>query len=110
MIYLLDPKLDYIFKNIVGVKKNKPVLLSFLKNTTLMDKKFIDVKEVQTAMNAPKYISADDEIRHIAYLRQKTIDHNRGITIALQDRIQEGLAEVKKKTARKMLLRKISMT
>ena len=30
MTQLLDPKLDYIFKNIFGVDRNKPVLLSFL--------------------------------------------------------------------------------
>jgi predicted transposase/invertase (TIGR01784 family) len=30
MTDLLDPKLDYIFKNIFGVEKNKSVLLSFL--------------------------------------------------------------------------------
>ncbi|MDR0753521.1 MAG: Rpn family recombination-promoting nuclease/putative transposase, partial [Holosporaceae bacterium] len=30
MTDLLDPKLDYIFKNIFGVEKNKPLLISLL--------------------------------------------------------------------------------
>jgi predicted transposase/invertase (TIGR01784 family) len=30
MTDLLDPKLDYIFKNIFGVEDKKPLLLSFL--------------------------------------------------------------------------------
>jgi predicted transposase/invertase (TIGR01784 family) len=30
MTNLLDPKLDYIFKNIFGVEKNKSILISFL--------------------------------------------------------------------------------
>ncbi|MDR1597776.1 MAG: Rpn family recombination-promoting nuclease/putative transposase, partial [Holosporales bacterium] len=40
--------------------------LSFLKDPVYMDKAFLDIDEVSTAMDTLKYISADDDVRAIA--------------------------------------------
>jgi predicted transposase/invertase (TIGR01784 family) len=75
--------------------------LSFLKNPIFMDEAFLQVEEVKEAMNTLKYISADDEVRAIADLRQKTInDHNSEMTVALE--------KAKEETARKMLAEGLS--
>jgi predicted transposase/invertase (TIGR01784 family) len=58
-----------------------------------MDKAFLDIDEVSTAMDTLKYISADDDVRAIADLRQKTIsDYNSGLTVAREEGIEEGMA------------------
>ena len=83
--------------------------LSFLKNPVFMDESFLKVKEVHDAMDTLKYISADDEIRAISDLRQKTInDYNSELTVAKQEGLEEGKAEGiiegKRETALSMLL------
>lgn len=68
--------------------------LSFLKNPIFMDESFLEVKEVKSAMDTLKYISADDQIRSIADLRQKTInDYNSELTVAKEEGKAEGKAE-----------------
>ena len=70
--------------------------LSFLKDPILMDESFLQMKEVKTAMDTLKYISADDEMRAISDLRQITInDHNSEITVAREEGKSEGRAEGK---------------
>jgi len=74
-----------------------------------MDESFLKVKEVHDAMDTLKYISADDEIRAISDLRQKTInDYNSELTVAKQEGLEEGKAEGiiegKRETALSMLL------
>ncbi|MDR1551545.1 MAG: Rpn family recombination-promoting nuclease/putative transposase [Holosporaceae bacterium] len=67
--------------------------LSFLKNPIFMDESFLKVKEVKEAMETLKYISADDEIRTLADLRQKTInDRNSEMTVAREAGREEGIA------------------
>jgi predicted transposase/invertase (TIGR01784 family) len=67
--------------------------LSFLKDPILMDESFLQTKEVKTAMDTLKYISADDEIRAISDLRQRTInDHNSEITVAREEGREEGIS------------------
>ncbi|MDR2464491.1 MAG: PD-(D/E)XK nuclease family transposase, partial [Holosporales bacterium] len=67
--------------------------LSFLKNPVFMDDAFLEIKEVKAAMEALKYISADDEVRAIADLRQKTInDYNSEMTVAREEGLEEGIA------------------
>jgi predicted transposase/invertase (TIGR01784 family) len=67
--------------------------LSFLKDPIFMDESFLKIEEVHEAMETLKYISADDETRAIANLRQKTInDHNSEITIAREEGREEGIA------------------
>ncbi|MDR2463992.1 MAG: hypothetical protein LBD36_00005, partial [Holosporales bacterium] len=67
--------------------------LSFLKNPVFMDDAFLEIKEVKAAMEALKYISADDEVRAIADLRQKTInDFNSEMTVAREEGLEEGIA------------------
>jgi predicted transposase/invertase (TIGR01784 family) len=86
--------------------------LSFLKNPIFMDESFLQVKEVREAMETLKYISADDEIRALADLRQKTInDHNSEITVAREEGIAigeergevKGRMEEKREMARSLL-------
>ncbi|MDR2780963.1 MAG: Rpn family recombination-promoting nuclease/putative transposase, partial [Holosporaceae bacterium] len=68
--------------------------LSFLKDPIFMDESFLQVKEVKEAMETLKYISADDEARAIANLRQKTInDHNSELTVAREESREEGREE-----------------
>jgi flagellar biosynthesis/type III secretory pathway protein FliH len=67
--------------------------LSFLKNPVFMDDAFLEIKEVKAAMEALKYISADDDVRAIADLRQKTInDYNSEMTVAREEGLEEGIA------------------
>jgi predicted transposase/invertase (TIGR01784 family) len=74
--------------------------LSFLQNPVFLDKEFLNVPEINDAMETLKYISADPETRAIADLRQKTInDHNSEITVARE----EGKAEERRTLALKML-------
>jgi flagellar biosynthesis/type III secretory pathway protein FliH len=59
-----------------------------------MDESFLQTKEVKTAMDTLKYISADDEMRAISDLRQRTInDHNSEITVAREEGKEEGMEE-----------------
>jgi predicted transposase/invertase (TIGR01784 family) len=96
--------------------------LSFLKDPIFMDESFLQVKEVKKAMETLKYISADDEARAIANLRQKTInDHNSELTVAKEEGREEGREEgiaigeergelkKAKETAAKMLSRGMSV-
>jgi flagellar biosynthesis/type III secretory pathway protein FliH len=71
------------------------------------------VKEVKEAMETLKYISADDEIRAMADLRQKTInDRNSELTVAKEEGIaigkaegkEEGITEGEQKKAMEMAL------
>jgi flagellar biosynthesis/type III secretory pathway protein FliH len=58
-----------------------------------MDDAFLEIKEVKAAMEALKYISADDDVRAIADLRQKTInDYNSEMTVAREEGLEEGIA------------------
>jgi predicted transposase/invertase (TIGR01784 family) len=67
--------------------------LSFLKNPIFLDESFLTIKEVRVAMDTLKYISADDEVRAIADLRQKTInDYNSQMTVAQEEGIAIGEA------------------
>ncbi|GHT97881.1 hypothetical protein FACS1894126_2740 [Alphaproteobacteria bacterium] len=60
--------------------------LSFLQDPLLMDKSFLEIDEVQRAMDRLKYISADPETRALADLRQKTInDYNSAMTVAREE-------------------------
>jgi predicted transposase/invertase (TIGR01784 family) len=62
-------------------------------DTPSEDESFLQVKEVKEAMETLKYISADDEARAIANLRQKTInDHNSELTVAKEEGREEGIA------------------
>lgn len=82
------------------------IWLSFLKNPVFMDESFLEVKEVKQAMDTLKYISADDEIRGIADLRQRTInDKNSELTIARD----EGKAEKARETAINLLAMNLSV-
>jgi predicted transposase/invertase (TIGR01784 family) len=76
--------------------------LSFLKDPIFMDEKCLRIKEVKVAMETLKYISADDEVRAIADLRQKTInDYNSEMTVAREKGYEEGLEEVRKEGRQK---------
>ena len=82
--------------------------LSFLRDPTFMDTSFLRVQEVQQAMETLQYISADDEMRALADLRQKTInDKNSELAIAKEEGIAEGEAigmeKGKRETALSML-------
>jgi predicted transposase/invertase (TIGR01784 family) len=82
--------------------------LSFLQNPVFLDKEFLNVPEVNDAMETLKYISADPETRALADLRQKTInDHNSEKTMAREEGKAEGKAvgkaEGKKESALSML-------
>ena len=44
---LLDPKMDFVFKNIFGTEKNSKILISFL-NATLKPKYLITAVEIKT--------------------------------------------------------------
>ncbi|MDR0753522.1 MAG: Rpn family recombination-promoting nuclease/putative transposase [Holosporaceae bacterium] len=67
--------------------------LSFLKNPIFMDETFLEIEEIKEAMETLKYISADDDVRAIADLRQRTIsDHNSELTIAREEGREEGIA------------------
>jgi predicted transposase/invertase (TIGR01784 family) len=78
--------------------------LAFLKDPVLMDKVFLQDKTVQKAMETLQYISADDEVRAIADLRQKTInDHNSEMTVARAEGKLEGEAKKARETAIAML-------
>jgi flagellar biosynthesis/type III secretory pathway protein FliH len=58
-----------------------------------MDDAFLEIKEVKAAMETLKYISADDDVRAIADLRQKTInDYNSEMTVAREEGLEEGIA------------------
>jgi predicted transposase/invertase (TIGR01784 family) len=66
--------------------------LSFLQNPAFMDESFLNVPEVKGAMDTLKYISANDEMRALADLRQKTInDKNSEITVAKEEGREEGI-------------------
>jgi predicted transposase/invertase (TIGR01784 family) len=68
--------------------------LSFLQNPVFLDKEFLNVPEMNDAMETLKYISADPETRAIADLRQKTInDYNSEKTVAREEGKAEGKAE-----------------
>jgi predicted transposase/invertase (TIGR01784 family) len=74
--------------------------LSFLQDPVFLDREFLNVPEINDAMETLKYISADPETRALADLRQKTInDHNSEITVARE----EGKAEGKMETALNLL-------
>ncbi|MDR2781483.1 MAG: Rpn family recombination-promoting nuclease/putative transposase [Holosporaceae bacterium] len=80
--------------------------LSFLKNPIFIDEMFLEIEEIKEAMETLKYISADDEVRAIADLRQRTIsDHNSELTIARE----EGETNEKKKIAQKLLARNMEL-
>jgi predicted transposase/invertase (TIGR01784 family) len=65
--------------------------LSFLQDPVFLDREFLNVPEINDAMETLKYISADPETRAIADLRQKTInDHNSEITVAREEGIAIG--------------------
>ncbi|MDR0580717.1 MAG: Rpn family recombination-promoting nuclease/putative transposase [Holosporaceae bacterium] len=84
--------------------------LSFLQDPVFLDREFLNVPEINDAMETLKYISADPETRAIADLRQKTInDHNSEITVAREEGKAEGKAEGKKETAVSMLAKGLSM-
>ncbi|MDR1982974.1 MAG: Rpn family recombination-promoting nuclease/putative transposase [Holosporaceae bacterium] len=87
--------------------------LSFLQNPVFLDKEFLNVPEMNDAMETLKYISADPETRALADLRQKTInDHNSEITVAREEAKAEGVAigeeKGRKETAVRLLSRGIS--
>lgn len=68
--------------------------LSFLQDPVFLDKDFLNVPEINDAMETLKYISADPETRALADLRQKTInDHNSEITVAREEGKAEGIVE-----------------
>ena len=80
--------------------------LSFLKNPVFMDESFLEVPEVHDAMDTLKYMSADDDARAIADLRQRTInDKNSEITVARN----EGLVEGELKKARESAVNLLSI-
>jgi predicted transposase/invertase (TIGR01784 family) len=61
-------------------------------------------------METLKYISADDEIRYISDLRQKTInDRNSEMTIAREEGREEGELKAKRETALKMMKKNIDL-
>jgi hypothetical protein len=67
--------------------------LSFLKDPIFMDKSFLKVKEVKEAMETLKYISANEEMRALVDLRQKTInDMNSELTVVREEGRAEGIA------------------
>jgi predicted transposase/invertase (TIGR01784 family) len=75
--------------------------LSFLQDPVFLDREFLNVPEINDAMETLKYISADPETRALADLRQKTInDHNSEITVAREEGKAEGKAEGELKKAR----------
>ena len=64
--------------------------LSFLKAPEFMDKSYLKNKEVEEAMGTLEYISADDEVREIADLRERTQnDKNSEITTAVDKERKE---------------------
>jgi predicted transposase/invertase (TIGR01784 family) len=67
--------------------------LSFLQDPVFLDRNFLNVPEINNAMETLKYISADPETRAIADLRQKTInDRNSEMTVAVEAAKEEGIA------------------
>ncbi|MDR1236113.1 MAG: Rpn family recombination-promoting nuclease/putative transposase [Holosporaceae bacterium] len=87
--------------------------LSFLKDPIFMDESFLQVEEVHEAMETLKYISADDEIRAISDLRQKTInDRNSEMTVAEERGIaigeERGEAVGRNKEKKEMALKLLS--
>jgi predicted transposase/invertase (TIGR01784 family) len=79
-----------------------------------MDESFLKVEEVHEAMETLKYISADDEIRAISDLRQKTInDRNSEMTVAREEGLaegrEEGREEAKREAALKMMKKYIDL-
>ncbi|MDR2646102.1 MAG: Rpn family recombination-promoting nuclease/putative transposase, partial [Holosporaceae bacterium] len=92
--------------------------LSFLKDPIFMDESFLKVEEVHEAMETLKYISADDEIRAISDLRQKTInDRNSEMTVAREEGIAigeergkaEGELKAKREAALKMMKKNVDL-
>jgi hypothetical protein len=73
--------------------------LSFLQDPYFMDASFLDVTEINGAMETLKYISADPEMRALYDLRQKTInDRNSEMTIAKRRlKLRAELRALKKK-------------
>lgn len=66
--------------------------LLFLKNPVFLNDQYLKVEEIKDAMDTLKYISADDEIREIADLREKTqSDKNSELTVAREEGIEEGI-------------------
>ncbi|GHU16556.1 hypothetical protein FACS189472_01870 [Alphaproteobacteria bacterium] len=88
-------------------------ILELRRHQIFMDKSFLEIEEVQQAMDRLKYISADDETRAIADLRQNTInDYNSGMAVASETGLAEGkaagIAEGKAEKARETALKLLS--
>ncbi|MDR0625409.1 MAG: Rpn family recombination-promoting nuclease/putative transposase [Holosporales bacterium] len=67
--------------------------LAFLKDPVFIDSEFLQKNEIKEALDTLKYISADNEVRAIADLRQKTInDYNSEMTVAREKGLEEGFA------------------
>lgn len=78
--------------------------LTFLKNPVLMDEAFLKIKEVASAMNRLKYMSADREVREIADLRQRSLnDRNSELTVAFEEGEEKGKQEEKRENAINLL-------
>ena len=78
--------------------------LSFIKNPTLMDKTFLENKEVHDAMDRLQYLSNDEEMRGLAKLRKDALsDYNSGVTLAEKKGRAEGELNAKRETARNLL-------
>lgn len=104
---LLDPKVDFVFKNIFGSEKNPEILISFL-NAILKPKFPINHVEIREAKNQLVKMSNDKTQRGLYEMREKRIkDEISALSKAKEEGIKEGIKEGEKegiiKTAKNLL-------
>ena len=84
--------------------------LSFLKNPAFMDNSFFQDIHVKAAMETLQYVSSDKVARQVYDARLKTLnDRNSDMTIAREEGLAEGALQAKLETAKKMLLKNVSI-
>ena len=110
---LLTNDLEFHYIQLPKFKKEKRDLsnklqqwLLFIENTNMEAIRMIDNKYVKKAEEELEYLTGDDAIRRLAYLREKGL---RDELAAMAKARREGLAEGKKETAKKMLADKVDI-
>ncbi|MEJ8553748.1 PD-(D/E)XK nuclease family transposase [Tepidibacter sp. Z1-5] len=113
---LLDPKIDFVFKNIFGSSKHPKILISFL-NAILKPKHLIKGVEIQNTdlekhfvedkfsrLDVKATTSNDDEQRIIYEMRSKILkDKVSALSKAKNDGIKQGIQQEKIETAKNLL-------
>lgn len=96
---LLDPKMDFVFKNIFGSEKHPNILISFL-NATLKPKDLITAVEIREAKDELIRMSNDDAQRELYEMRAKTLkDKISALNEAERKGMQKGIKEGEKNKA-----------